>query len=185
MQSQHFTIHHDVYWPRKIKFSQWDRFSFSQGMPDVRTVVKSGQIADKSQPSDRPPADILNQTAVHFSMRRDHHCPAGELAVIKSEKQTAPPVEIGLSVQANGEWPPLESCQPQKNRNDVPQLSPVMEAPSAQGGHVRREPHAQQIDVVDDPFAVPQPEHVTSLSSPRQDRLDGMFDAAVAEIAQE
>src|ERR1700731_800285 len=154
MQSQHFAIHHDVYWPGKIKFSQLHRFSFSQAMPDVRTVVKSGQIADESQPSDRPPADIFNQTAVHFSMRRDHHGPAGELAVIKSEKQTAPPVEIRLSVHANRKWPPLQSCQPQKNRNDVSQLSPIMEASSTQGGHVRREPHAQQIDVVNDPSAV-------------------------------
>src|ERR1700680_1818469 len=95
MQSQHFAIHHDVYWPRKIKFSPGNRFSFSQGMPDVRPVVKAGQMPNKSQPSDRPPADIFNQTAVHFRMRRDHHCPAGELAVIKSKKQTAPPVEVG------------------------------------------------------------------------------------------
>src|ERR1700674_1558546 len=100
MQSQHFAIHHDVDRPRKIKFSPLDCFSFSQGMPDVRTVVKSWQVANESQPSDRPPADILHRTAVHFSMRRDHHCPAGVLAVIKSAKQTAPPDKIGLSVHA-------------------------------------------------------------------------------------
>src|SRR5205807_4128033 len=113
-----------------------------------------------------------------------HHCSACKLAVVKGEKQAAPPVELRLPIHPYRKWPPLQPRQSQKNRNHISQLSLAAKPPRPQGRHVRGKSHAQQINVVDHSPAVPQSQHVTRVPLSRNQRLDRVLHSSVAEIPQ-
>src|ERR1035438_9412132 len=185
MQRQHFPVHHHIHGLVQIEFHLPYSFSLCQAMFNMSAVVKTRQVAHESQPSNCTPADLFNHPAIYLGFRRNHHCSAGKLAVVESQKKTAPPIEFRFSVGANREWSSSQTRQSKKNRNDVSQFSVAAETPGAQSSHVRRKSHAQQIDVVDHARPVTQAQHIAALNLLRDQRLNGVLHTTIAEIAQE
>ena len=117
---------------------------------------------------------------VDLGLGSDHHRAAGELAVVKSQKQAGALIEALRSVDSHREGPAIEASQRQKNRRLVADFSPSAEAPRAQRGDVRRKSHAQQVDEINDTGAVTQTHHVAGTAPMGQQRLDRVFHAAIS-----
>ena len=65
-----------------------------------------------------------------------------------------------------------------------PSSPQALKAPRTQSCHVRRKTHAQQVDVMDHARAMPQSHHVAGTTPLGQQRLNGVLDAAVTEVAK-
>src|SRR4051794_25743698 len=154
-------------------------------MLDVSAVVKTGQIANQSQPANRSPTHILDHAVIDLSFWGNHHCPAGEFAVVEGDEQAAAAIKGFLAFNAHRKRTPVETRQRQKNGSEISELSPMAEATGAKSCDIRREPHAQEVDVVDQASAVAHAHHVAGPALARDQRVDRMFNASVAEIAEE
>src|SRR5215831_4563432 len=165
MQSQRFSVDHDVNRSIQIKFDMAGLLAFGQRMPHVRAIVKSAQVAHQAQASDRPPADEVNQSIVRVGRWRNHHRATRELAVVETQKKAGSAIEFAFGPSSNGKWPPLQLRQAQKNREPVAQRTGVLEAPLAQDVDIGRKSDAHQIDEIEDSVAISQSQHVASLRS--------------------
>ena len=83
-----------------------------------------------------------------------------------------------------GKGPAVESSERQENRCEISEFPPCAEATEPQRGHIGRETHAQQIDVVDHTVAMSHSHDVTGPATVREKRLDRIFESAVAEFAE-
>src|SRR5207302_6958755 len=122
-------------------------------------------VADQSQPSDRSPTYILDQSAIHLRMGSNHHRSPGELAVVESQEQARSPVELRLALNPHRKRPPLKLRQREKNRDNIPPLTVAAETARSQCGHVSGKSYAQQIDVVEDAAAVAKSEYIARLAA--------------------
>ena len=147
-------------------------------MLDVRAVVEPGQIADQTQPADRSPANVFDQTVVDLGLGGDHHGATGKFAVVEGEEQAGTAIEILFVVDPQRERTAVETGQRKENRSDVSELSPGAETASAQSGHIGGKAHAQQIDVVNHAAAMAQAQDVARTAAARQEGFDGVLDAA-------
>src|SRR5215813_1947434 len=109
---------------------------FSQRMLNVCAVVKSRKIADQSEPPYRTPADIFDLAVVYLGLGRDHHRPAGKLAVVKCQEEAATAVKFCFPFDTHGERATVEACKREKDRYDISQLTPCAEPSGAQGCHI-------------------------------------------------
>src|SRR5437588_1168898 len=150
----------------------------------VSAVVKTGQIADQANSSDRTPAHILDQSVINPGFRGDHHFSASELAVIEGEEETSAAIKFALALRAHRKWTAVEPGQGQENRGEVAQLSPVAEATRTQSRHICREADTEQIHVMNHTSAVTQAHDVTSAAPLRDYRFNCVLDTAIAEVPQ-
>ncbi len=128
MQRQNFAIDHDINRIIEVESDSLHSLPFSERMLDVCPVIEPREITNQSEPADRPPSDIFHQAIVDLSLGRDHHRAAGELAVVESNEQAAPIVEVVLPLDSCRERTPIESRKRQEDRCDVSKLSPRTEA---------------------------------------------------------
>src|SRR5450432_440586 len=92
MQGQNLAIHHHVHGRIQIKLHARRRFALRQRMLNMGSIIKRRQVSDQPQSPDWSPADVFDQSTVYFSIGRDHHGAAGELAVVEGKEKAGPPV---------------------------------------------------------------------------------------------
>src|SRR6266487_3749082 len=105
-------------------------------MPDVGSVIESGQISNQSDASDRAPADIFDQAIVGFRGGRDHHGATSELGIVEGQEQTRAAVDCLISIRSQRKRPALESRETDKDGGLVACFSPAAETALAQGSDV-------------------------------------------------
>src|SRR5208283_1442851 len=84
MQSQHLAVHHHIDRRVQVESDRAHGFTLRERMLNVRSVIKTGQISNQAQSSDRAPAHVLHQAVVDLRLGSNHHGAAGELAVAES-----------------------------------------------------------------------------------------------------
>src|SRR6185295_16638071 len=98
MQSEGFTIDHNVNGLLQIEVDLLHPPPLGQGMVDVRSVIKGRQIPHQADASDRPPAHEFDQAIIHFGLGCDHHGASRELAVAEGKKQAWTAVDLTFSI---------------------------------------------------------------------------------------
>ncbi len=184
MQGEDLAIHHHVHRAIEEKIDSLSRSALRQRMVDMCAIVKSRKIANQPDAPDRPPADVLDLTVVHLGLGRNHHGAAGELAIVKSQKQAAPPVHSFFSIHAQRKWPALEASERNEDGRLVTEFTPARKTTGSQSSNVGGEPNTQQIDVVKNAIFVRQSDHIAGLGTARQQRFDSMLYAAIAKFPQ-
>src|SRR5262249_3871830 len=135
-QREYLAIHHDVDRSVELKINLLRLPPLGQGMVDMSAVVERRQIAIQSQPSDRPPTQLLDPSVVDCRLGSDHHGSAGEFAVAESEEQAGPPVQFRFPIDAQRERTPPETSQADEDRGLVAYFAPAAETAGPQRGHV-------------------------------------------------
>src|SRR5579863_5740070 len=148
-------------------------------MIDVGAVVQSWQVADEANAADRAPADVFDQSVVYLGLRSDHHGAAGEFAVVKGQKKTGTAVDFAVAIDAQGKRTALQASKRNKDCGLVAQFAPGTEFAGAQGSNVGGESHAEKVDEVQRAVCMDHAQNVTGVRAMREDRFDGIFDAAL------
>src|SRR5277367_2642601 len=126
----------------------------------MRTVIKSRQHLDQSEPPDRPPTDVFNESVRRVGMRGNQHRAAGVLAVVKCKKQAAPLVPLFLVVCSYFERPAFQLHQSHKYTEQITQMPEWFEPAVRDGADVRRESHAQQVEGKNRSRRMTQPQQI-------------------------
>ncbi len=92
-------------------------------MFNMRAVVKLGQHAQQAEAADGSPTYKFDEAIVGIGVGRDHHGAAGELAVVESQKQTAPRVPFFVIVTAQCERPPIQLRDANEDAEQIAEMA--------------------------------------------------------------
>src|SRR2546430_12652321 len=81
-------------------------------------------------------------------------------------------------------WPALHPRQADKDGCLVSQFSPTFKSPGAQRCDIRREPHTQQVDVMNNSRSMPETQNVAFTRTAGQQRFYCVFHSAVGKVTQ-
>ena len=124
-QAHAFAIHHHVDGARQFEINPLCRGAGSTMIEYVRTGEEAGQSPDQSEPPDRSPADVFDETVVGICVWRDHHVAAGEFAVVEGEKQGGVAVPFGCAGEAMRKRKMLERRKARKHAQNIAEFAPA------------------------------------------------------------
>src|SRR5258708_1879892 len=98
-------------------------------MIQMSAVKKGREIFQQRQTADCSPADVLDQPAVGFCLRRDHHFSTGVFAVVEGQKKAAIGIEFHGGIQTKRKSTPAQTHQAAEYGKNVTGLAEAFEAP--------------------------------------------------------
>src|SRR5262249_8068131 len=114
-----FAVNQDVYGHRQIEFHAAHGASRGEWMLRVRSVVKTGQSAQKAKTADWSPSNKFDVAVSRVSVRCDKHGAASIFAVAEGKKQSAAviPFHVFIASQREGTAPKLDNAH--KNTEQI------------------------------------------------------------------
>src|SRR5436309_13191589 len=88
-------------------------------MVDMRAIVEPRQVAQQTQPPNRPPADKFDQPICRIGLRRNQHGSTRVLAVVERKKERTPFVPFLVFVAAQREGTAVQLHHPDEYPKQV------------------------------------------------------------------
>src|SRR6267143_1281765 len=183
--ASHFSIDHDVHGRACFEFDVAHRAARSQRMFDMRTVIKTRQCKEQTQPADRAPADKFNEPVGSIRLRRDEHCAARVLAVVERQEKSAPPVPLLIVIATQRQGSPAQLHHAHENTEQITEIAKRLEHTIGQSGDISRKSNAQEIEGVDFAGGMCQAQKIDSSRAAFEKRLHRSSGSVLCKIAQE
>src|SRR5207247_1051160 len=127
---------------------------------EVQAAEDPENRATQAKPADRAPAHEFNEPIGGIRVRRDEHCAAGVLAVVKRQEKRAPLVPLPIVIAAQGKRAPAQLHNADENPEQITEVAKRLEHAVGQGSNISSEANAQEVEGIDFARSVGQPEKV-------------------------
>src|SRR5260370_26171139 len=149
LQRSDLAVDHDVNGTSHIEFDMAHGAARSEGVLEVRAIVKLRQSAEQAQAADGSPADKFDQAVGRIGMRRDEHVAAGKFAVVEREKEAAAFVPGCVVVAAKGKGAATQLDDAYEDTEQVAEMAERLERTIRCHAHIGRESRAQYIERIE------------------------------------
>src|SRR5580704_3266097 len=185
VQKQYFAVHNHVGGTTEIEIRSLDRGARGQRMRNMRAGEKSRKIPEKPEAADWRPTHVFDLAVRGICLRGHHHLAASEFAVGERQKKTRAPVPVFGVRELMSERMVFEPREHRKHAPDVACGSPAFEPSIGNFSGVGGKTKVQDVDEINVPGRVAQPNHVADTPAVSPEGLDRVFDAARSKVAQE